>query len=146
MIASDASKELEALAAPPHMPDIPDADAKKLVLRMYYLELSKGVSLKDAQTKVGKITPMHCWQSQLLIGFFDWGFFLHQRLPYWWRLLSPTKRQPTGRSLLFLVMKRIDFGSDQHNHFQSCLAMTSLTNDIHFNMSAVFQPYDLKRL
>ena len=34
------------------------------------------------------ITPMRCWQSQLLIGFFDWGFFLHQRLPYWWRLTA----------------------------------------------------------
>ena len=32
-------------------------------------------------------------------------FFLHQLLPYWWRLLSPTSRQPTGRSLLFLVLK-----------------------------------------
>ena len=46
MIASNASKELEALAA--HMPDIPDADARKLALRMYYLELSEGVLLKDA--------------------------------------------------------------------------------------------------
>ena len=47
VIASNASKELEALAA--HMPDIPDADARKLALRMYYLEqLSEGVSLKDA--------------------------------------------------------------------------------------------------
>ena len=82
MIASIASKELEALAA--HMPDIPDADARKLALRMYYLELSDGVSLKDAQTKVGKmffITPMHCWQSQLLIGFFDWGFFSSSAAP-----------------------------------------------------------------
>ena len=33
VIASNASKELEALAA--HMPDIPDADARKLALRMY---------------------------------------------------------------------------------------------------------------
>ena len=47
VIASNASKELEALAA--HMPDIPDADARKLVaLRMYYLELSEAVLLKDA--------------------------------------------------------------------------------------------------
>ena len=46
MIASNASKELEALAA--HMPDIPDADARKLALRMYYLELSEGALLKDA--------------------------------------------------------------------------------------------------
>ena len=46
VIASNASKELEALAA--HMPDIPDADARKLALRMYYLELSEGVLLNDA--------------------------------------------------------------------------------------------------
>ena len=32
VIASNASKELEALAA--HMPDIPEADARKLALRM----------------------------------------------------------------------------------------------------------------
>ena len=63
MIASNASKELEALAA--HMPHTPDADARKLALataHVYYLELSEGVSLKDAQTKVGKrffITQMH---------------------------------------------------------------------------------------
>ena len=82
VIASNALKELEALAA--HMPDIPDADARKLALRMYYLELSEGVSLKDAQTKVGKrffITPMHCWQSQLLIGSSVWGFFSSSAAP-----------------------------------------------------------------
>ena len=84
VIASNASKELEALAA--HMTDIPDA--RKLALRMYYLELSEGVLLKDAcpnesREEVFFITPMRCWQSQLLIGFFDWGFFLHQRLPYY---------------------------------------------------------------
>ena len=38
------------------------------------------------------------------------------------------------------------FCYDLHTHFQLCLVMTSLTNDIHFNMSAVFQPSDLKRL
>ena len=37
------------------------------------------------------------------------AFFMHQRLPSWWRLLSPTSRQPTGRSLLFLVLKRTVF-------------------------------------
>ena len=44
VIASNSSKELEALAA--HMPDIPNVDARKLSLRMYYLELSDGVSRK----------------------------------------------------------------------------------------------------
>ena len=53
VIASNASKELKALAA--HMPEIPDADARKLALRMYHLELSDGVSPKDAQIKVGKM-------------------------------------------------------------------------------------------
>ena len=43
VIASNALRELKALA--PRMPDIPDADARKLALRMYYLELSKGVLL-----------------------------------------------------------------------------------------------------
>ena len=33
------------------------------------------------------------------------GFFRHQQLSNWWQLLSPTSQQPTGRSLLFLVLK-----------------------------------------
>ena len=52
VIASNASKELEALVA--HMPHIPDADARKLALRMYYLELSEGVLLKDACPNVSR--------------------------------------------------------------------------------------------
>ena len=42
--------------------------------------------------------------------------------------------------------KRIVLALISTTAIQSCLAMTSLTNDIHFNMSAVFQPSDLKRL
>ena len=50
------------------------------------------------------------------------------------------------QKLALLGSEKNRFGYDLHTHFQLCLAMTSLTNDIHFNMSAVFQPSDLKRL
>ena len=52
-IVEDATKELEALAA--HTPDISDADTRKLALRMYYVELAHGISLRDAQTNVGQV-------------------------------------------------------------------------------------------
>ena len=45
-----------------------------------------------------------------------------------------------------MVLKRIVLALISTTAIQSCLAMMSLTNDIHFNMSAVFQPSDLKRL
>ena len=46
----DATKELEALAA-----HTPDADTRKLALRMYYVELAHGMSPRDAQTNVGQV-------------------------------------------------------------------------------------------
>ena len=55
----DATSELEALSA--HMPDISDADTRKLALRIYYVELAHGISPSDAQTNVGQmflISPM----------------------------------------------------------------------------------------
>ena len=49
----DAKSELEALSA--YMPDISDADTTKLALRMYYVELTRGISPSDAQTNVGQM-------------------------------------------------------------------------------------------
>ena len=56
-IASDfseiASKELESLAQ--HMPNLSDIDARTLALRMYYIELSEGISPINARSKVSKM-------------------------------------------------------------------------------------------
>ena len=52
-ISADATKELESLAD--YMPDLFDADARVLALRLYYIELADGVSLSVAQDKVSKI-------------------------------------------------------------------------------------------
>ena len=54
MTIKDASTDqLDAL--PEFMPDLTDSDAKILALRMYYLELSNGVSSIQAQDKVSRM-------------------------------------------------------------------------------------------
>ena len=56
MTIKDASTDqLDALSE--FMPDRTDSDAKILALRMYYLELSDGVSSIQAQDKVSRKEP-----------------------------------------------------------------------------------------
>ena len=52
-IAESAAKELESLAV--HMPNVSDSDARALALRMYYIEVSNGMSATDAQTNVSQM-------------------------------------------------------------------------------------------
>ena len=48
-----ASKELELLTQ--HMPNLSDIDARTHALRMYYIELGKGISPINARSKVSKM-------------------------------------------------------------------------------------------
>ena len=52
-IAESASKELESLAV--HMPNVSDSDARALAVRMYYIEVSNGMSPTDAQSNVSQM-------------------------------------------------------------------------------------------
>mgnify|MGYP006374154819 CR=1 FL=1 len=52
-IAESAAKELESLAV--HMPNVSDSDARAFALRMYYIEVSNGMSPTDAQTNVSQM-------------------------------------------------------------------------------------------
>eukprot|EP00731_Ephydatia_muelleri_P007520 Em0003g1768a len=52
-IEENAVNELQNLDE--YVPDLSDADARVLALRMYYIELADGVSPNDAQEKVGKM-------------------------------------------------------------------------------------------
>lgn len=49
-IAESAAKELES-----HEPNVSDSDARALSLRMYYVEVSNGMSPTDAQTNVSQM-------------------------------------------------------------------------------------------
>ena len=52
-IAEYATKELQSLAV--HMPNVSDSDARALALRMYYIEVSNGMSPSDALTNVSEM-------------------------------------------------------------------------------------------
>ena len=52
-IAESAAKELESLAI--HMPNISDSEARVFALRMFYIEVSNGMSPTDAQTNVSQM-------------------------------------------------------------------------------------------
>ena len=52
-IAESAAKELESLAV--HMPNVSDSDVRAFALRMYYIEVSNGMSPTDAQTNVSQM-------------------------------------------------------------------------------------------
>ena len=52
-IAESAAKELESLAV--HMPNVSNSDARALAVRMYYIEVSNGMSPTDAQTNVSQM-------------------------------------------------------------------------------------------
>ena len=52
-IAESAAKELESLAV--HMPNESDRDTRAFALRMYYIEVSNGMSPTDAQTNVSQM-------------------------------------------------------------------------------------------
>ena len=48
-----ARKDLESLAV--HMPNLPDTDARTLALRMFYIEVSNGMSAGDAEINVSQM-------------------------------------------------------------------------------------------
>ena len=52
-LSESATKELETLAE--YMPNLTDVDARTLALRMYYIELSEGISPTNAKRKVSKM-------------------------------------------------------------------------------------------
>ena len=52
-IQENSAKQLDALGQ--CLPDLPESDTKILALRMYYLELSDGVSASHAQEKVSRM-------------------------------------------------------------------------------------------
>ena len=52
-IRDSARKDLESLAV--HMPNLPDTDARTLALRMFYIEVSNGMSAGDAEINVSQM-------------------------------------------------------------------------------------------
>ena len=76
-IAESVAKELESLAV--HMPNVSDSEAIAFSLRMFYIEVSNGMSPTDAQTNVSQMfhhyrTHLPCVQrgNMLQIRLLDW--------------------------------------------------------------------------
>ena len=64
--ATIAAKELESLAV--HMLNVSDSDARGFALRMYYIEVSNGMSPTDAQTNVSQIHVFGMFQNGKKMG------------------------------------------------------------------------------
>ena len=68
-ILESAGKELDALAV--HMPNLSDSDARTLALRMFYIEVSNGMSAGDAEANVSQmflVSPRTVQRGGLLCG------------------------------------------------------------------------------
>ena len=73
-ILESAGKELDALAV--HMPNLSDSDARTLALRMFYIEVSNGMSAGDSE---GNVSQMFLVSPRTVQRWLNFGKILEKR-------------------------------------------------------------------